>query len=451
MTYGIDSYGISSYGAEEQASGGSGLTVNCSLGEASAVGYTASITTLPPVYRKIACIGDSNASGRVTNNQPFTGTAYLYDNSGAVVALADPWDGGTNTYSVLDDGASADGSFVPRLAQHYHDAGHSTLWVPANKGGTQTSNWARSTLTTTHYGAMKARIDAVGGVDIISIHLGANDGIAGVSQSTFVSRMNQLITDLHGDFPSARLVLHKIQEFSGYGSQITVIRAGVQEVWDNHANVERGADFDGITTSVHYTTDADAIEVGLRTYAALEGYSVDASLGMAVADGYLADIQTGGQDLNIPALLGEAQASGFTASVELQSQVSEQDGVGGDDNEWNYYPSPKKRRQKDVKEQARTIVARAKKTDDVESIRPEATEIAEQLHKEVIEYNALADSYQREIDLASMPNQAPYKTANMVADLQNKMIDAQLQAEMAGQLVEEMDIVFVMMALLAVA
>ena len=321
MSYGDNSFGAGPYGVPAESNDG-GTTVNCTLGTATASGFDASISIIPDVDFKIAVIGDSNASGRCSNNQPAPSSgAYLYDNSGAVVALADPWDGGTDTYSILDDGASADGSFIPRLAQHYADAGKTTLWVPANKGGTQTSDWTRSLSTSTHYGAMKARIDAVGGVDIINIHLGANDGIGGVSQSTFVSRMNQLITDLHGDFPSARLVLHKIQDFSGYGSQITVIRAGVQEVWDNHANVERGADFDGITTAVHYTTDADAIAVAERMYAELEGYNVYATTGTATASGFDATVSNS-SGLTVNCSLGTADASGFDATVSLGMTIS---------------------------------------------------------------------------------------------------------------------------------
>lgn len=323
MSYGVNSFGVGSFGAPVQTTGGgAGTTVNCGVGSASASGFLASITSLPAVDFKIAVIGDSNASGRCTNNQPAPPSgAYLYDNAGSVVALADPWDGGTNTYSILDDGASADGSFIPRLAQHYYDAGKTTLWVPANKGGTQTSNWTRSTLTTTHYGAMKARIDAVGGVNKIVICLGANDAIAAVSQSTFVTRMNQLIADLKSDFPSAQLYLQKIQDFTGYGTQVQTIRAGVQQVWENNADVKRGADLDGITTSVHYTTDADAIAVGSRTYAALEGVTVLATQAVATASGFDASVSNNG-GVTVSCSTATASASGLNASVSNATAIT---------------------------------------------------------------------------------------------------------------------------------
>jgi hypothetical protein len=161
---------------------------------------------------------------------------------------------------------------------------------------------------------MKARIDAVGGVDKIIICLGANDAIAGVSQSTFVTRINQLIADLKSDFSGASLYLQKIQDFAGYGSQVAVIRAAVQEVWENNPDVKRGADLDGITTSVHYTTDADAIAVGARTYAALEGYNVVAGTGAAAAAG-LDSTVSNSSGLTVSCDTAQASAAGLSAGV----------------------------------------------------------------------------------------------------------------------------------------
>lgn len=322
MSYGINSFGVGSYGAPfEQPAGGSGLTVNCGVGTADAVGLTASVSSLPSVTKKIAFIGDSNGDGRLTNNQPFTGSgSYVYKHDDSVGAMADPAGAGPYTYSVFDDG-SGTGSLFPRVAQSYYSNGQSILAVPCCKGGTQASNWTRSTLTSTLYGAMKARIDAVGGVDKIVIFLGANDAIGGVSQSTFVSRINTLIADLHGDFPSAEIYLQKIHDFSGYGSNVQVIRAGVQEVWENNSTVKRGADFDGITTSVHYTTDAEGIAASARTYAALEGVSIVGLTGTATASGFDAAFSNS-SGLTINCTLGEASASGFDASVSLGLTIS---------------------------------------------------------------------------------------------------------------------------------
>jgi hypothetical protein len=366
MSYGVNSLGVGSYGAPvvESGDGGlsiscttgtataygfdadfsnAGLTISCDIGTASASGYTASVTSLPAVTKKIAFIGDSNGDGRLSNNQPFTGTgSYVYKHDGSVVAMSDPVGAGPYTYSVFDDG-NGTGSLFPRVAQSYYSNGQSILAVPCCKGGTQASNWTRSTLTTTLYGAMKARIDAVGGVDKIVIFLGANDAIGGVSQSTFVSRINTLISDLHGDFPSSEIYLQKIHDFTGYGTNVQVIRAGVQQVWENNATVKRGADLDGITTSVHYTTDADGIAASARTYAALEGVSivgltgtatasgfdaafsnssgliVNCDIGYSSASGYSANVAN---SLSVTATVGAATAAGYTAAIELAFTVA---------------------------------------------------------------------------------------------------------------------------------
>lgn len=326
MSYGINSFGVGSFGALAEESSGSGLTVNCTLGTADAIGFTASVTSLPAVTKKIAFIGDSNGDGRLTNNQPFTGTgSYVYKHDGSVVAMADPVGAGPYTYSVFDDGAGS-GSLFPRVAQSYYNKGQSILAVPCCKGGTQASNWTRSTLTTTLYGAMKARIDAVGGVDKIVIFLGANDAIGGVSQSTFVSRINTLISDLHGDFPSAEIYLQKIHDFTGYGTNVQVIRAGVQQVWENNATVKRGADLDGITTSVHYTTDSDAITASARTYAAIEGVSIVGLTGTATASGFDATVSNSA-GLTVNCTLGEVAASGFNATVSQGLTISATQGA----------------------------------------------------------------------------------------------------------------------------
>lgn len=326
MSYGINSFGVGSFGSLVEESSGSGLTVNCGLGEATASGFTASVTAIPAVTRKIVFIGDSNGDGRLTNNQPFSGSgSYVYKHDDSVVAMADPTGAGPYTYSVFDDGAGT-GSLFPRVAQWYDDNGQTILAVPCCKGGTQASNWTRSTLTSTLYGAMKARIDAVGGADKIVIFLGANDAISGVSQSTFVSRINTLISDLHGDFPSAEIYLQKIHDFTGYGSNVQTIRAGVQEVWENNPTVKRGADFDGITTTVHYATDAEAITASARTYAALEGVSIVGLTGTATASGFDATFSNS-SGLTINCTLGESAASGFDASVSLGFTINATQGA----------------------------------------------------------------------------------------------------------------------------
>lgn len=239
-------------------------------GAGAGSGSGADAFVLPTVDFKITFTGDSNGDGRATNNQPAPPSgAWMLNSAGEIVVLADPTAGGTHTYPILDDGASSKGSILPRLAQHFYNAGKTTLFVPNCKGGSQSLNWAPSADTATLYGAAQARINAVGGVNRIIVLLGANDAIGGVSQATFVARANTYLNALHTDNPAALIYLVKIHDFAGYGTNVQTVRAGVQEIWDTNPNVRPGGDMDGITTAVHYTTDAEMIEVGNRIYAAL--------------------------------------------------------------------------------------------------------------------------------------------------------------------------------------
>lgn len=231
----------------------------------------------PTVDSANAVIGQSNASGRGANNQvsPASG-AWLYANDGQFTALADPWDGGVDTYTALDDGVSAAGSYIPRMAVNYANAGKTSLWVPANKSETTVLGWQRNLATPSLYGAMKARIDAAGGVDKIIIHLGESDAMNGTTQSVFVSRMNQLVVDLIADF-GCDVYLQKIHSFSGYAAGCATIRAAIEEVWTGASGVKPGADLDGITASVHFSSDLELTTVADRTYAAIEQVNANAT------------------------------------------------------------------------------------------------------------------------------------------------------------------------------
>lgn len=341
MSYGINSFGVGSLGAPAVVAGGlivdclfgsasavgydvdisttSGLTVTCTFGEAAAVGYDATISMVPTVDIKIGGIGQSNMSGRAYNSQPAPADgAWLYTNDGRYIKLVDPWDAGPNTYSVLDEGASPDGSYIPAMAQHYADSGRTTLWIPAAKGSTTVTAWQRNLSTTQLYGAAKARIDAAGGVDKLIIHLGESDAVNGTSQATFVSLMNQLITDLIADF-GCEVYLQKIHTFSGYAAGCATIRAAIEEVWNGTSGVKRGADVDGLTTDVHFLTDTEIDTVGDLTYAALEGLNISASFGAASAVGYDAIVSSG---LVVSAEFGAASGVGYQADVSLALSIS---------------------------------------------------------------------------------------------------------------------------------
>lgn len=359
MSYGVDSFGVVSYGAPAAAgtpgagsvpgatgtatgsgtggdasagAGNASVAAATGTGTGSGTGGAASSSNRPAVDRAFAVIGQSNASGRGTNNQtaPASG-AYLYDNSGAFVALADPWDAGPNTYSVLDDGipagaASGYGSCVPGLAQSYATAGKTTLWVPANKGTTNINGWQRNLATTSLYGAMKARIDAAGGVDTIIIHLGESDAMSGTAQATFATKMDQLVTDLIADF-GCQVYLHKIHNFSGYPAGTAAIRAAIDDCWAGSSGVKPGADLDGITTNVHFVTNTDLATVVSRTYAALENVAATGGSGTSFGSG-TGGVAAGGADTGAGTGSGSGSATGGDATGQAGTPAVASSGTG---------------------------------------------------------------------------------------------------------------------------
>lgn len=304
MSYGIDPYGVGPYGTASD-SDGSSVTLSIAdsthahaadslsltaTGESSLIVQDAThahaadnvaLSIIPTVDYRIVPTGDSNSSGRGSFNQTNSAAAaYLYDNAGNVVTLADPYDGGASqTYAALDDGVSPGGSYVQHLADLLDAAGKSVMVIPANKGGTQSSDWTTTTAGT-KYEALKNRVNAAGGDGsdlVFLIHLGANDANSSVSQATFQSRVETFVGNLNSDFPLAKKYLQKVHYFSGApGGAVDAIRAGVDDVWNGSSGCLRGADLDGITTNIHYgatgvpgTCTSELNEVALRTFNAI--------------------------------------------------------------------------------------------------------------------------------------------------------------------------------------
>jgi hypothetical protein len=334
---------VAASGSNATAEGGTGTGVGAGYGAdatgdalaetgtgtGAGAGSGADAFVLPTVDFKITFTGDSNGDGRATNNQPAPPSgAWMLNSAGEIVVLADPTAGGTHTYPILDDGASSKGSILPRLAQHFYNAGKTTLFVPNCKGGSQSLNWAPSADTGTLYGASQARINAVGGVNQIIVLIGANDAIGGVSQATFVARANTYLNALYADNPGALIYLVKVHDFTGYGTNVQTIRAGVQEIWDTNPNVRPGGDMNGITTSVHYATDAEMIEVGNRIYAALNAdATAESGTGTGAGSGTGADATVDGT-AETGAGTGIGSGDGSDASGGSGGDVTAESGAG---------------------------------------------------------------------------------------------------------------------------
>ena len=343
MTYGINSFGLGSYGAPPESAAGSSVTlviqdmttaqtleavllsangaadlVIQDIAQAQTIDNLA-LSVIPVVDLKIGIgVADSNGSGRGSFSQTLSATdAWLLLKDMSIAPLTDPWDRAPNTYSALDDTTNAAGSFIPRLADLVSATGKSTLWVPAAHGGSQSSGWT-STAGGTRYAAMKDRFNAVGGVDVIIMLMGANDAISAVSQATYVANMNTIIANLVADFPAAKIYLQKVHHNSSATTEnIDNIRAGVEEIWNGSSGCRRGADLEGISTGVHYgqtgnttTCTAELNEVALRTFNAVFG-----------ADLVIADI-TQAQTIDSP-----APSAGYALSIADIFQASQIENV----------------------------------------------------------------------------------------------------------------------------
>jgi len=219
------------------------------------------------VGRTIAVWGQSNGSGRGTNNQtaPAAG-AYLYDATGVLRAMSDPTDGnfgGSADYPVLDDGVSAAGSWLPRLAVRMLAQGEPVLMLNCCKGSTTIGSWSRSLLTTSLYGAAKARCDAAGGVDYIIWHQGEANALAAQSEAAHETALTQLVSDIRSDLANPTVVINLIHHWTGVTStDVDAIRAAQNTVGTTVTGAVLGGDMDGITTALHLTTDTDLTTAG---------------------------------------------------------------------------------------------------------------------------------------------------------------------------------------------
>lgn len=283
----------------------------------------------------VAIWGQSNGSGRGTNNQSApSGGAYLYDGTGALRALADPSDGnfgGTADYGTLDDGGSAAGSWVPRFATRMLTDGKPVLIINCCKGGTALSAWARNLSTGSMYGAAKARCDNAGGVDYVIWHQGESDAIAGTTESTYESGLTTLVGDIRSDLGNPTVAICFLH-YHTTAANVDAIRNAQNTVATTVTGATLGGDFSGVTTALHFVSDAELTDAGNRVYDAMFGAAAHtlAATGSAVAAlaaevsplHSLAGIASAVASLPAAAQALHEMAATATATATLPAQVS---------------------------------------------------------------------------------------------------------------------------------
>lgn len=231
-----------------------------------------------------ALSGQSNMSGRGTNNQTFSNsaggtTAYLLGNDDQYKQLSDPSDSNTVQVDSVSSDASAGGSWAVRFAHHWLASSDVPVClIPCAKGGSTIADWSRSTLATTLYGSMKRRIDAVGGVKAVFFQQGEADSndANGTLATTYQAALEQLANDINTDFGVDTFVvpLHVITATGYDGNGTTTGQNAIRQAQIDAAaanpNITIGmpnTDFDlSGGDGIHLQTDADLDVLGLRVF-----------------------------------------------------------------------------------------------------------------------------------------------------------------------------------------
>ncbi len=237
---------------------------------------TASATPVS-VGRLITILGQSNAAGRGTNNQTAPASdAYLYDVAGTWHALADPTNGlpygGTVQYSALDDIAQQSGgagSWAVPLAAAFVAAGEPCAVLNNSVGGAPSASFLPSTLTTTGYGAFRARSNAAGGPDFVVWHQGEAEIDSGTSTFGYQSNLTSIIDYAIGDWPWAKFAVNLLayKKSDGASNWTNIHTAQVNCATTVNRAIAGGdvAPYEGL----HLTTNSELSTFGAKVFAAL--------------------------------------------------------------------------------------------------------------------------------------------------------------------------------------
>jgi len=238
----------------------------------------------------IVCAGQSNMSGRGTNNQTFTNnadgtTAYLFSNADAYRVLTDPFDNNASQVDAVSTDVNSTGSWVPRFANAWlANSNTPILFIPTARGGTSVQNWQKNDTSMLAgglnlYQSMARRINAVGGATTVLYQQGERDVIDAVltEKSVYATKLKQFADDILADFSVNTFIvpLHTITA-SGFATNTTTtgqiaIRQAQIDVSTANAHVKIGQALTDIDLSggdgLHFKTNADLNTVGTRMFA----------------------------------------------------------------------------------------------------------------------------------------------------------------------------------------
>ena len=209
--------------------------------------------------------GQSNASGRGTNNQSYSHATLLasaYQNDYGCGDLVDPVDDSTNQVDMVSsDGGAAAGSCWPLVATEFlNDVEVPLGFIPCAKGGTNISDWepgAEHEDRLTLYGSMVHRAKNVaGGVKAVLWQQGESDVIDGTTEAAYNTSLDTIADAIKTDL-GVDLMAAKVQDIAGEDE--TAVNTAINTAWGDNANVLTGPDFSAFAPvgDLHFTTDAD--------------------------------------------------------------------------------------------------------------------------------------------------------------------------------------------------
>lgn len=234
--------------------------------------------------------GQSNASGRAINSQVYSSPTYkavLFGNDDVWKELVDPTDDNAGqidsvsleNVSVYTTGF---GSAWPLVATLYmQNQNVPVAFIPTAKGGTSITQWQPNVSnhgdTSTLYGSMYRRINAVGGsVKAILFWQGEDDVIAGTSRSTYLTKITSFANYVYNDFGVKTIAA----QIGPYGNQTTTnidnVRLAQIDAWNAGGNILAGPSLYDVqltadtTYYVHFKTDSEILTVANRWWSAIQ-------------------------------------------------------------------------------------------------------------------------------------------------------------------------------------
>lgn len=216
--------------------------------------------------------GQSNASGRATNNQTYSGafTATMLSNAYNWQELVDPFDDPTGTPpedSVGEDNPSlVKGSWIPRLATTLMATSAApAAFITAAKGGTSITEWLpggdrldRSTL----YGLSNYRAQFTAGIRAVLWWQGETDANDSMPQATYQTHYDNVAT-AYGEDLAAPIMGARLHDINNYDdNDLDAIRFAIDAVVASNPNAVAGPDLEPIAGSLHPATDALMDQIG---------------------------------------------------------------------------------------------------------------------------------------------------------------------------------------------